>query len=311
MSLIAIVQDRPVYYDLTESLKKLRLLMEQASAKKANIIAFGESWLCGYPAWLDNYPEVGRWDHEPVKELWLKHFQSAVSASGEELQDISAWAKELDLWVILGANEKLDIGRGNGSVFNSIFTISDEGEIVNHHRKLVPTYTEKLMYHHGDGAGLKVVDSPHGRIGSLVCWEHWMPMSRQVLHDAAEDIHFALWPTLADRHQLASRHYAFEGRCYVVAIGQILQYKDIPTDMTLPEGAKSDDFLLSGGSCVAGPDGQWLLQPDFETEGIIYHELPSLDLLTKERMNLAVSGHYQRRDIFDYQINMQRRDDGS
>ena len=310
MTKIGIVQDGPVYYDLAQSMEKMLELLAQANKEKIDILAFGESWLSGYPAWMDHYPGCNLWDHKPTQELWNLHFQSAITKDGPEIDKIRKAAKDYGLHLILGANEKIIKGKGNGSVFNSIFFIDDEGQVTNHHRKLIPTFTEKLLYAHGDAAGLKTVESKHGQLGALICWEHWMPMARQVLHDGMEDIHFALWPMLVDRHQLASKHYAFEGRCFVVAIGQMLEFGEIPPVMDIPSAHKPSDQLLKGGSCIIGPDGTWLMPPDFTTRGIISFTLPDKSELIKQRMTLATSGHYQRRDLFHYNVTRDRMDNG-
>lgn len=117
---------------------------------------------------------------------------------------------------------------GHGSLCNSLLLYNPEGVLVNHHRKLMPTYTEKLLYTTGDAAGLRMISTDFGRLGGLICWEHWMPLTRQAMLEEREDLHLAVWPAVNELHQLASRHYAFEGRCYVVAAGQILRVRDIP-----------------------------------------------------------------------------------
>ena len=134
----------------------------------------------------------------------------------------------------------------------------------------MPTYTEKLIHSTGDGAGLNAVDIPKARIGALICWEHWMPMVRQVMHDEAEDIHFALWPMVKEMHQVVTRQYAFEGRCYVVSIGQIMHARDTPLQLELPKKLKNkpDKKVLRGGSCVASPDGNWLLESKYDVEDL-------------------------------------------
>lgn len=170
----------------------------------------------------------------------------------------------------------------------------------------MPTYTEKLLYGLGDGAGLHTIDFKKAKLGGLICWEHWMPLSRQALHNEGEQIHIAVWPTVHDAHQLASRHYAFEGRCFVIAAGQILQLRDIPSELSRPEGMDQDQWLLRGGSSVIGPDGTYILEPVFEQEAILYAEIDP-DQVIAERMTLDVSGHYQRWDIFDFQVNKTRK----
>jgi len=303
MTKIAIVQSGPVYNDIDKSVSKAEVWVKKAAKADADIIAFGECWLTGYPAWIDYAPNAGLWDHEPVKEAWATMYDNALEIPGKHLDQIQNLARDYKIHVILGANEVVRKGKGNGTLYNAVLQIDKQGHVRNHHRKLMPTYTEKLVYGQGDGKGLKAIETEHGRIGALICWEHWMPLTRQAMHDEAEDIHFALWPYVKEMHQIATRHYAFEGRCYVISVGQMMKASETPKGVELPDKlGKKNKWVLKGGSCVAGPDGSWILKPQGEKEGIIYVDLPGLRKNTKEKMNLAVSGHYNRPDVFKFKV---------
>jgi len=143
-----------------------------------------------------------------------------------------------------------------------------------------------------------------GRISASICWEHWMPLTRQALHDSAEQIHIALWPKVHEMHQIASRHYAFEGRCYVVAAGQMLKASDFPAALELPDYFKEnpDQWALNGGSCVVAPDGSYIVEPRFDKEKLITADC-DFDQIIRERMTLDTSGHYQRRDVFQFKVS--------
>ncbi len=208
--------------------------------------------------------------------------------------------------LVLGVNERVVRGPGNGTLYNSLLTFTAERGLTNHHRKLMPTYTERLVWGQGDGRGLEAVDTPMGRVGGLICWEHWMPLARQALHNSGEHIHVAVWPTVHEMHQIASRHYAFEGRCFVLALGLVMQVKDLPNELrTAPElAATPDDFLLRGGSCIIGPDGKYIVEPVFEREVTLIADL-DLHAIDREKMTLDVSGHYSRPDLFEFGL---RRD---
>ncbi len=304
MTNIAIIQSGPVYNDMDQSAQKAETLIIEAAKEGADIVAFGECWLTGYPAWLDYSPNAGLWDHDPVKEAWANMYENSLEVPGKHLDHIQKLAKAHGIHIILGANEVLRTGKGNGTLYNVVLQINKKGHLVNHHRKLMPTYTEKLIYGMGDGAGLRAVDTEMGRIGELICWEHWMPLTRQAMHDEAEDIHFALWPCVKEMNQIAARHYAFEGRCFVVSIGQMMKVSETPDGIELPTNMSKDKnaWVLNGGSCVCNPDGSWLLEPQYDREEIIYVEVPSLRNNIKERMNLAVSGHYSRNDVFKFKV---------
>jgi predicted amidohydrolase len=207
----------------------------------------------------------------------------------------------------MGINEKVSAGIGNGTIYNSLLTWNEKGELANHHRKLMPTHTERLLYGQGDGAGLQAVETSFGRIGGLICWEHWMPLTRQTMHNSGEHIHVAVWPNVHEMLQIATRAYAFEGRCFAVGVGQIMRVKDIPLELNLPDELKDkpEHLLLNGGSCIVGPDGQYILAPQFDIEGIFTAEV-DLNRCAEERLALDVTGHYQRHDVFELTVNKKR-----
>ncbi len=306
---IAIVQCRAVHLNLEASTQKALSFIGEAAEKGAQLIIFGETWLSGYPSWLDHCPEIAQWNNEATKEVFALMHTNSAAIDGNEMKALCKAAKELNVTLCMGFNEKIINGIGSGTIYNSFVIINEKGEIANHHRKLVPTFSEKLLYGNGDAAGLKTVETNWGRMGGLICWEHWMPLSRQALHNENEIIHIALWPTVHDMHQVASRHYAFEGRCFVIAAGQMMQVKDIPASLKLPEYLKNnpDKYILNGGSCVIDPKGNYILPPQFDKEEILYCMIENFDTAIKEKLTLDTSGHYNRWDIFDFTINKARK----
>lgn len=305
---IGIVQKGAYHSDLNRSLELAAEMAAEAAQGGAGLVVFGESWLSGYPAWIDHCPDVALWGSEGTKKAYAGMFRNSLVINSQEFKRLSEIASDNGIVLVIGANEVVNEGPGNGTIYNSLLTFGKDGTLLNHHRKLVPTFNEKLLYGHGDGAGLKAVDTDFGRIGTLVCWEHWMPHSRQALHNSREDIHIAVWPEVNEKHQLASRHYAFEGRCFVVAAGQIMRASDIPESLTLPDHlkARQEEMLLRGGSCVIGPDGDYLLEPSFDYEGVLYCDIDNFDKLIEEKLTLDVSGHYNRPDIFEFNVNRRR-----
>jgi len=304
---IGIVQSAPVYLDIKKSLEKVEALLTEASTKGAELVCFGESWFTGYPAWIDYCDEYAKWDFKPTKEIFAKTYANSLDVTGPEVAQIGKWAKELGLVVVMGINEKVTSGPGNGTIYNSLLTWNERGELANHHRKLMPTHTERLLYGQGDGAGLKAVDTAVGRVGGLICWEHWMPLTRQTMHNSGEHIHIAVWPKVHEMLQIATRSYAFEGRCFAVGVGQIMRVKDIPTELTLPDALKDkpEQMLLNGGSCIVGPDGQYVMEPLWGQEGVFTAEV-DLNRCYEEKMSLDVTGHYQRNDVFQLDVNHRR-----
>ena len=306
---VAIIQARPPYYDLPKCVDKARSLISEAAANGARLVTMGETWFPGYPAWLDHAPQAALWDHTPTKKVYARLYQNSPSVDGPEIAEMRGLARELDLVLLLGINERVARGRGNRSLYNSVITIDADGEIVNHHRKLRPTFSEQLVWAQGDGAGLRAADTAVGRVGGLICWEHWMPHARQALHICDETIHAALWPAVKESHQIASRHYAFEGRCFVLAAGSIMPVADMPHEFDLPEALRADpdQLLLHGGSAIIGPDGEYLVEPVYGEETIIYAEL-DINRIVEEQMTLDVTGHYARDDVFSFEVNRRRQE---
>jgi len=300
---VAIIQESPVFLDLAASMAKALTLAEKAARAGARVITFGETWLPGYPAWLDYCSDVALWDHAPAKEVFARLRQNSIVVPGKETHQLAQLAADRKVTLVIGVNERVETGPGNGTLYNSLLTFTADRGLTNHHRKLVPTYTERLVWGQGDGGGLESVETPFGRVGGLICWEHWMPLARQALHNAGEHIHVAVWPTVHEMHQIASRHYAFEARCFVLASGMVMRAKDLPAGLRAPPelGANPEAFLLRGGSAIIGPDGKYVVEPVYEQETIVTAEL-DLNAVDREKMTLDVSGHYSRPDIFTFDV---------
>ncbi len=307
---IAIIQDAPVHFNLAESLQKVEQHIATAAKGGAELVVFGETWLSGYPVWLDYCTNYSTWGFEPMKKVFARMYQNSLRIPSTESERLSALCRKHSITLVIGVNEAKERGIGSRTIYNSLLIFDKSGELVNHHRKLMPTYTEKLLYGHGDGHGLRAVDTDFGRLGGLICWEHVMPLTRQAMHREGDLFHIALWPNVHEMLQVTSRSYAFEGRCFVIAVGQTMRARDIPAELEMPTEFKDkpDAFLLRGGSCIIGPDGMYLLEPQFETEGIIFHEIDNLDRAFGESMALDVTGHYNRTDVFNLDINKARKE---
>jgi nitrilase len=295
---VAAVQAAPDFLNLSGTLDRLESWTERAAQEGARVIAFPETWIPGYPAWLDSSPEAALWGHAGAKDLFLRLMENGVKVPGPAVDRIAKLAKAHRATLVVGVHEPS--GR---TLYNSVLTFGADGTLLNRHRKLVPTYSERLVWGQGDGRGLKVVATDAGRVGGLVCWEHWMPPARQVLHDAGEEIHVALWPGLQEMHQVASRHYAFEGRCFVIAAASILRVKDIPGELPLAAKYQTapEDLLIKGGSAIIAPNGRYLAGPVFDQETVVVADC-DLSEITKESMTLDVSGHYSRPDLFELKL---------
>jgi nitrilase len=299
---VAIAQSAPVYLDKKASVAKALALVQHAAKRDAQLVAFGETWLPGYPAWLDVCPGAALWENASAKEVFAKLRKNSITVPGEEVHALSEAARDLKIAIVIGASERVDDGPGNGTLYNSLLTISEDGQLGNHHRKLVPTYTERLVWGNGDGRGLEAVPTSAGRVGGLICWEHWMPLARMAMHNSGEYIHVAVWPTVHELHQLASRHYAFEGRCFVLAVGLMMPAKDLPRELRDGAALQTSDshWIERGGSAIIGPDSRYVLDPVFDREELLVSDL-DLTQIDRELMTFDVSGHYARPDLFRFE----------
>jgi predicted amidohydrolase len=300
---LAAIQAAPIYLNLERSLAKALNLISEAAAKHAQLAVFPETWLPGYPAWLDHCRDVALWNHPPVKKIFARMFENSVTIPGPVTDTLAAAAREHQMTIVIGVNERVNDGAGRGTLYNTLLTIGPTGQILNRHRKVMPTFSERLVWGQGDNAGVHSVETPVGHVGGLICWEHWMPLTRQALHLSGEDIHAAAWPAVKEMNQVASRHYAFEGRCFVVAAGAIMRSRDLPKELE-PVAALAKDpdaFVLNGGSAVIGPDGLYVAGPAFDCEALVLARV-NLDRIREENLTLDVTGHYSRPDLFDLKI---------
>lgn len=299
---VAIVQGE-LLSDFRQNWHHTRELAGEAAGGGAALVVFPETWLPGYPVWFDVCRDVGLWDHAPTKALHADYAAASVAVDGAEGAAIAQLAKSLGVTLVIGVSERVDRGPGRGTLYNSLLTYGPNGVLLNHHRKLMPTHTERLVWGVGDGDGLAASETPVGRVGGLICWEHWMPLARQAMHESGEDIHIAAWPTAHERSQIASRHYAFEGRCFVLVAGSVMRASSLPANLE-PHAAvvsSPDQLVMRGGSAIIGPDGQYMVEPVFDRPCIVRGEL-ELQRVREESMALDVTGHYARPDILSFHV---------
>ena len=303
---VAVVQAE-VAPDLAAGLARTRELAAEAARAGAGLVVFPETWLPGYPAWLDVCRDVALWDHPPVKQVFARMADNAVTVAGKSGQAIADIARSVRVTLVIGVTERVDAGAGRGTLYNTLLTYGPDGTLLNHHRKLMPTYTERMVWGQGDAEGLRAVDTDAGRVGGLICWEHWMPLARQAMHESGEDIHIAVWPTVHEMHQVASRQYAFEGRCYVIAAGSLMSASELPAELELHPGriTSREQRVLRGGSAIIGPTGEYLAGPVFDAPAILSAKL-DLSRLREESMSLDVSGHYARPDCLELRVTRRR-----
>ncbi|GAA1324847.1 carbon-nitrogen hydrolase family protein [Leucobacter albus] len=309
---VAIIQHPPAVLDLAASIERAVAHITEAADHGAQLIVFPETWLTCYPAWAFG---MAGWDDAEARRWHARLLaESPVldpSPAGDDaLAELRAVAASRQVTVMMGLNERAPRG---GTLYNSLVTIGPDGSTLNLHRKLVPTHSERIIWGAGDAAGLRAVDTPVGRLGGLVCWEHWMPLARQTLHASGEQIHVAAWPETSEIHLIAARSYAFEGRCFVLSAGLFLAVEDLPEPLREPfrvgvgPSAPTTGLLFDGGSSIIGPDGNWVVEPVRGTAGIVYGEI-DLTAIERAHHDLDVVGHSARNDVFELRVDARRRD---
>lgn len=307
----AIIQHPPVFLNIEESIKKACNLIEQAASEGANLIVFPETWLPGYPVWFDYSPKAALWGHHPARTLYRILVENSITIPGKHVDKLLKMGQKTKAYIAMGAHELV-----GGTLYNTMLLIDKGGKFLVH-RKLVPTYTERLVWGRGDGSTLQVLNTEYGSIGGLICWEHWMPLARAAMHARGESIHIAQWPSVKELHDLASRHYAFEGQCFVLAAGTALTRGEIlegfaSTDRydqearglleEIPGG--NSDLVLKGGSAIIAPNASHVSGPVYDRACIVYGEI-QLDMIAEGHLTLDTNGHYSRPDVFHLEVNDQ------
>lgn len=299
---VAAVQAEPVWFDMEQSTDKVISLSREAAENGAELIAFPETFIPGYPwqIWLDS-PAAGM-AHVPA------YHANSPAADGPQIERIAKAAGEYGIAINIGYSE-----RDGGSLYMGQATIDTDGRLVNSRRKLKPTHVERSVFGEGDGSDLTVHDFGYGNVGALCCWEHLQPLSKYAMYSQNEDIHCAAWPTFslykgaanalgAEVNNAASLMYAVEGGCFVLAPCGVIG--DAGFELFCDTPAKEQMLQKGGGFArIYGPDGSSLAEPiDEMTEGILYAECdPALQAISKSVADPA--GHYSRPDVTQLLIN--------
>ena len=290
---VACVQAEPVILDLERTLDKLEDLAAEAARNGAGLVVFPETFVPVYPSsrWAKAF---AGWQNAGAKETFARMAQNSVAVGAPSEQRLAACARELGIWLVTGANE-VEAERP-GTIYNALLYHAPDGTLALHHRKLVPTNHERLVWGQGDGRGLTAVETGFGRIGGLVCWENYMPLARFALYEAGVEIYVASTADDSDEWQSTLVHIARESRAYVVSPSAFQRASSYPDDFPLASELDGAGMLGRGGSAVLAPDGSYLAGPLYDEEGILYAELDP-DRLLAERQRFDPVGHYHRPDV--------------
>lgn len=290
----AAVQAAPVFLDRDATIDKACEIIRQAGRDGADLIVFPETWVPGYPFWISS-PRV--FSGDVFAQLW----KNSIELGSASTQRIGEAARDAQAYVVIGVDERDSVSRG--TLYNTLLYFSPEGDVVQRHRKLMPTFTERTVWGFGDGSDLGIVETPLGRIGGLICWEHEMTLAKYALYAQGEQVHCSVWPAYSfqnDHIGFGMRQYAFEGACFaVVACGVI-------TPGSLPEDLSNEFTKANGGSAIVGPDGNYLAGPVYDSEETLYAEI-DLERAIREKHSRDVAGHYARPDVLQLLVRAEQK----
>lgn len=292
----AVVQAGAIPFDTEACVDKAVRLIGEAAAAGAKLIVFPEAFIPGYPKGLNYGLVVGARD--PVgREEFRVYLDAAIAVPGPQTQRLGEAAAAQHCYVVIGVIE-----RDGATCHCTVLFFGPDGALLGKHRKLMPTVMERVIWGFGDGSTLTAVDSPYGRIGSVICWENYMPMLRMAMY--AKNVALYCAPTADDRDTWvpSMRHVALEGRCFVLTACQFLRKQDFPPTVRVSLGDAPDSVLMRGGSAIIDPLGKVLAGPYFDGETILTADLDLGDI-GRGKFDFDVTGHYSRPDVFQLSVN--------
>jgi len=298
---VAVIQQAPVFLDREATLARAIDALHEAAAAGAQLVIFPEAFIPGYPAWI--------WKLRPGTDMGLTerlHARlraQAVSLVGDDLRPLCEAAQQHKVTVVCGI-EEVDADFSRGTLYNSVVVIGPDGSLQNRHRKLMPTNPERMVWGLGDASGLKVVDTPCGRVGTMICWESYMPLARSALYAQGVQLYIAPTYDSGEGWLATMQHIAREGGCWVFGCGCALQGRDLADDLLAKAAIypDADEWINPGDSVIVAPGGKIVAGPLHEQFGVVSAEI-ELDRIGVAQRSLDVSGHYARPDIFRLQVN--------
>ena len=297
---ITVIQKPPVLLDRDQTIAQAVASINEAAGAGASLLVFPEAYIPGYPTWIWRLkPGV---DMALSSELHARLRRNAVDLNRADLRPVQDAASRHAVTVVIGMNE-IDSRFSGTTLFNTVVIIGPDGALLNRHRKLMPTNPERMVWGMGDGSGLRVVDTPVGRMGALICWESYMPLARYALYAQGLDIFINPTWDNGDACLASFRHIAREGGCWVIGTATAMQGSDLPVDFPERDRLyKPDEWINDGDAVVVNPSGEIIAGPLHREKGILYAEI-DIEAARQARRSLDVSGHYARPDIFSLSVN--------
>jgi nitrilase len=293
---VSVVQAASVLFDTPRTLDKLAMLAAEAAGPGVKLVVFPEAFVGGYPKGMQFGTSLGIRTSEG-RDWFRRYFDSAIDVPGPETEQIGKIAADQRAFLVVGVIE-----RGGSTLFCTVLFFAADGQLLGKHRKLMPTALERVIWGHGDGSTIPVIDTPLGKLGAVICWENYMPLLRAAMY--AKQIQLYCAPTVDDRDSWipSMQHVACEGRCYVLSACQFLRRRDCPADYVSTMGNDPEQILIRGGSCIISPFGQLLAGPCYNEETIVSAEVDPGEIV-RGKFDLDVAGHYARPDVFRLHVN--------
>ena len=303
---IAGAQIAPVWLDRAATVEKVVRFIHQAADDNAQLVTFSEALVPGYPFWIE-WTNGAQFESPLQKSLHAHYLDQAVQIEAGHLDPVCSAAHDRGIAVIVGCIERPS-ERGGHTVFASLVYIDASGTIQSVHRKLMPTYEERLSWATGDGHGLRTHALGAFTVGALNCWENWMPLARASLYAQGEDLQVAIWPGSVRNTADITRFIAREGRSYVMSVSGLLRRSDSPDHTPHAEVLRErlPEVMANGGTCIAAQDATWLVEPLADEERLVAATIEH-HRVREERQNFDPTGHYGRPDVLRLTVNRERQ----
>lgn len=298
---VAVVQAASVIMDRDATIAKAVGLIGEAAAGGAQLVLFPEAFVSAYPRGLSFGVVVGQRSAEG-RRLFARYAASAIEVPSAATERLGAAAREAGVWVAIGVIERDQLA---GTLYCTLLYFGPDGALLGKHRKLKPTAAERLVWGEGDGSTLPVVETPHGRVGGLICWENYMPLARSAMYAKGVELYLAPTADARDAWQATIQHIALEGRCYVLSCNQYVTKSMYPADLgpeALTDLEGQPEEMCRGGSAIVSPLGEYLAGPLYGGEGILYADL-DLDAIAGAKFDFDPIGHYARPDVFTLTVD--------
>jgi len=296
---IAAIQASPIFMDRDATVDKVCNLIAEVAASGARLAVFPETFIPGYPDWIWFVP-AGQIALN--QQLYGELVDQSVTIPSPTIDKISQAARDAGIYVSIGVNER-NIDASGGTLFNTNLIIGKDGSLIGRHQKLVPTVSERTVWAYGDPSTLDVYDTEIGKISGLICHENYMPLVRYSLYGRGIEIYVAPTYDEGDTWQSSIRHIGREGRVYAIGCCMVLRKKDVLSRFPQlePYYKEAGEWINTGNSIIADPEGNLLAGPLSKEETILYTDVDPLSI-RNTRWNLDVAGHYARPDAFQLTV---------